>query len=320
MVSIVEDTNDYRELFLEEKKPVVIWGIGQWGRLLLQSGIIYVDDVCDTYIKKQSIDGFEVLSPIELEEKYKGIDFYNINTFGTTQVLQEELYIVACQYNYNAKIINLHTNIGFDLEIDSFEFCHENVPMTSHTYNCGKRNKRRTERAIEVAMAKYWIMRMKNVIEIGAVTPYYYPNLVNEIVDPADGHYKVSDHKSIFDVDLRNRNVVCLSTVEHIGTGQYNVAETKDARMAIDKLLDESAHCLITTPVGQNSLIDDYLRNHFREDNLTLYTRSFFGNRWIIVNKESNVDEIINYCTKVARVYESKQLPGGCCGTVVIMK
>lgn len=324
MIQIIRDDENYKDYFNKETLPVVIWGMGKWGELFHKSHMVQIDDVCDSDPQKQGLvyENHVVLSPEKLEEKYKGKKFYIINSYGTTRSLQAGLYIMLSHYDYDARLINLHTNKGFDLDVREFEFLGKNISMISHIHNCGYINERMSERSIEVAMAKEWLSLFSdNIIEIGAVTPYYFPGLVKEVVDPADTHYLVTLHKSIFEVDLNGKNVLCLSTVEHIGTGQYGVNESRNAAMAIEKILEESKHCLITTPIGENPIVDDYLRKHFTDENLSVYKRKFYGNKWELVNKNcSNVDNLIDYCKKVLEIYVDRKLLGANCGNIVIIK
>lgn len=57
-----------------------------------------------------------------------------------------------------------------------------------------------TERSVELALAKEYIDTCEgNIVEIGAVTPYYfYSNKISNIIDPTDNHKRVLK-KSLFD-------------------------------------------------------------------------------------------------------------------------
>lgn len=323
MIHIINDRDSFTKIYEKNQLPVILWGIGEWGKLFIEEMPIEINDVCDADKEKQgtTVAGFVVLSPEEIQKKYDGKRFYIINSYGTTRSLQAGLYIMVCRYDYDALLVNLHTNIGFDLGIEDFIFAGKKIKLNSHLHNCGYENERMSERSIEVAMAQEWLKHNDEVIEVGAVTPYYYPGEVKDVVDPADEHYFVNIHESIFDVDLSSRNVLCLSTVEHIGTGQYGVGETRNAEMAIEKILAECNHCLITTPIGENPLVDSYLKKHYKDDNLVVYYRRFYGNNWNIANKqEIDIDKLILYCKEVAEMYEKRQLIGGNCGNIVIVK
>lgn len=324
MINVIDDNKDFMMLYNKMPLPVVLWGLGRWGRLFIESGILEVNDICDAYLYENDliVKGKKVLSPKELQDKYHKEEFYIINSFGTTVGLQDGLYIMASQYGYNAQIVNLHSNIGFDLGPQCVCFGGRELPLLSHIHNCGMINARMTERSLELAIAKEWIYSHKeNIVEIGAVTPYYFPGVIKNIVDPADGHYLVDIHKSVFDVDLNGKNVLCISTVEHIGTGQYGIKETKNAVMAIEKILSESCHCLITTPLGENELVDDYLRDNVNDERLCVYYRKFYGNKWEMLDKQMvTMDYYIDTCKAISKVYAELGLSGANSGIIVISK
>lgn len=80
-----------------------------------------------------------------------------------------------------------------------------------------------TERCLEIAIAKIWLKKnAKNIIEIGAVTLYYF-KIIHDVCDPADSHQNVNLKTSMFDIDLVGKNVLSISTIEHIGIGDYGV-------------------------------------------------------------------------------------------------
>src|SRR5262245_40536642 len=81
-----------------------------------------------------------------------------------------------------------------------------------HAYNCGWPPSRMTERSVEIGLADHWLSQVEGpVIEVGAVTPYYWPGRVSRIVDPGDDHPRVTDRESLFGLDFAQANVLCLS-------------------------------------------------------------------------------------------------------------
>jgi hypothetical protein len=103
------------------------------------------------------------------------------------------------------------------------------VPLFYHRYNCGTAyDERTTERTVEMALADLWLTRHHdNVIELGAVTPYYFPGRIPVVVDPTDRHPLVTISESLFTVDFKAKNVLCISTIEHIGTSDYGSVSVK---------------------------------------------------------------------------------------------
>jgi hypothetical protein len=141
----------------------------------------------------------------------------------------------------------------------TFRFGGRDYPFLLHHYNCGPRPATNTERTVELPLADRWLDKAPadTVVEVGAVTPYYWPGRVRDVVDPADPHPGVTRRASLLDLDLTGRAVLCVSTLEHVGSGDYGQAPDPDlARRAVDKLLAEAAAFLVTGPSGYNPVFD----------------------------------------------------------------
>lgn len=126
------------------------------------------------------------------------------------------------------------------------------LPYFFHRHNCGWPPARCTERVVELALADDWLRgHSSGVLEVGAVTPYYWPHRVEQVVDPADPHPLVTHRRSIFDVDLTGRWVLSISTLEHIGSGEYGQPEDGDAApRALEKIVEEARGFLVSLPLG----------------------------------------------------------------------
>ena len=74
----------------------------------------------------------------------------------------------------------------------TFNFLGRVYKLFCHTHNCGWPPFRMTERSVELALADEWLTTKDNVIEIGAVTPYYWPKRISNVVDPTDSHELVN--------------------------------------------------------------------------------------------------------------------------------
>ena len=155
-----------------------------------------------------------------------------------------------------------------------FAFC--------HTYNCGWPPSRMTERSVEMALADRWLSHVSGpVIEIGAVTPYYWPSRVTRVVDPADEHKLVTDRKSLFDIDTTGLNVLCLSTLEHVGSGEYG--QPLDPTGPVKALTHLTAKCrdyLITAPFGYHPAVDASIFSNTPPVPTRFLVRSDEGNDW----------------------------------------
>lgn len=129
-----------------------------------------------------------------------------------------------------------------------------------HAYNCGW-PPYASERCVELALADAWLSQVEgDVVEVGAVTPYYWPNRVKKVIDPYDPHSKVTDRKSLFEIDLRGSRVLSISTFEHIGTGDYGITEeSASSPAAFRKVFNESPQFLLTVPAGYNPMLDQFI-------------------------------------------------------------
>lgn len=183
----------------------------------------------------------------------------------------------------------------------SFEYRNQTLPLFESDFNCGFTHSRMTERCLELSLAQHWLNSIKdNVIEIGAVSTYYFPNRVKDVCDPYDAHPAVNHKCSLFDLDLTGRNVLSISTIEHIATGDYGLAAKKneDPVSAFKKIIEESNQCLITFPIGYNAFLDNYFaQQQFHEIKLknkekmtvTLFERNISDNRF---RQNTNISEV----------------------------
>lgn len=143
-----------------------------------------------------------------------------------------------------------------------------------------------SERRVEVSLGKYFLLSFpsENIIEIGAVMPYYI-DTKHHVVDPYDNH-DVCDKKSIFDVDLTGKNVLSISTIEHIGKLDYgNKIENNDGCInSFKKIKQEANKYLITFPIGYNLYLDNFIKTE--TENILYLKRINQENEWVETNKE----------------------------------
>jgi len=175
---------------------------------------------------------------------------------------------------FGGKYINWMKNIK------TFTFNGKKYKLFCHTYNCGWPPYRMTERSVELAIADKWLENNKNVIEIGAVTPYYWPHRIKDIVDPTDTHKLINIKKTLCDINLTGKNILSLSTIEHIGNREYGLEKEPElALQAFEKIIKESKHSLITIPVGYNLTLDAYIFNRSKNDINIFYLARGNGRR-----------------------------------------
>ena len=133
------------------------------------------------------------------------------------------------------------------------------VPHFVHRYNAFHPPGRMTERTIEMALADIFLRAVgsERVVEVGAVTPYYWPGRLDTVIDPADDHDLVSDRIGWADWTGSGEPILSISTFEHIGAGEYGLAPDPDlTSAALDKLLQEHETFLVTYPAGYNPDLD----------------------------------------------------------------
>lgn len=197
------------------------------------------------------------------------------------------------EYYVNMLLSRLY--IARNGHIEDIIYGNKRLKLFYSEYNCGMNCKLRlTERALELAVARDWGNQLNgDYIEIGAVTPYYGSNFSNHLViDPYDSHENVNIKKSLFEYDYFGKNVLSISTIEHVGTGDYGLDKTESCIEALNKILEESSLCLISFPMGYNNILDKYVMEDNRFRGLTtnvirvcVYGRNKYGNDWEILDK-----------------------------------
>lgn len=179
------------------------------------------------------------------------------------------------------------------------------VPLFYHPFNCGDGSIRTTERSVELALAFQWLERVRGeVIEVGAVTPYYLDTSdllaqkISLVIDPQDPRASLNGKYSLFQYNFTGHNVLSISTLEHVGMGQYELPIGENCISAVEKIMDECCSCFITTPIGFNRKLDDFLViADWPDANITIIHRSPGLNDW----KESadrNLIEVLPYSKK----------------------
>jgi hypothetical protein len=172
-----------------------------------------------------------------------------------------------------------------ELPSPSFRFGNREYKYFFHRHNCGFHPAHATERCVELALADCWLAANANddVVEIGAVTPYYWPGRVRIVVDPADDSSYVTMRQSVLDVDLSGAVALCISTLEHVGSGEYGQPSNSQLTCeAFEKVLSEPKALFVTIPLGYNPVMDQLLRTARLPADVTLsfLTRSADGQHW----------------------------------------
>jgi hypothetical protein len=128
-----------------------------------------------------------------------------------------------------------------------------------HPYNGTITN----ERTIEVAFGKRYLNEFNDIIEIGAVMPYYGHDS-HLIYDPYDTHPK-SLKEFAENIDVKDKNILSVSTIEHMGGaeghgGSFRAEKPYTSVEFLERLLSDAKSFLVTLPVGQNTYLDSYFK------------------------------------------------------------
>lgn len=130
------------------------------------------------------------------------------------------------------------------------------------------------ERSVEVALGRWFLDRFKwqvgegagsltfghPVLEVGCVMPYYGRDTHN-VVDLADEHPK-SRKANALDLDYTGRNVLCLSTIEHMHCKEYSNGSDEDGVTCLKRIVSQAANYLITFPTQYNEALTAYMSTH----------------------------------------------------------
>ena len=162
---------------------------------------------------------------------------------------------------------------------------------------------RSSERAIEVPLAIDFLshcVKDDSVVELGCVLPYYILKHQNHVVyDLADHHPdNVRMDIRLLTADELSGNVISISTLEHIGTGEYGI-ETGDVS-AVDvlkRILANAKSYFITFPLGCNPSLDVFVANATNLNEKYVTRTAANPNDWMVVEKADLTDDMKQYGT-----------------------
>ena len=184
--------------------------------------------------------------------------------------------------------------LKFDISINEDEYF-------KHSHNQTEKN----ERSIELVLCFRYVDTLKgNLIEIGAITPYYR-TISHHCLDPIDKKATIKDFAETY--DFTDKNVLSISTIEHIGLGDYNLE--KNEGLSYDVLCDlyqKSKTCLISLPIGYNKYLDDKIMSNLDEFEYFFYVRESMliplgrHTSWKLINDESGFNFTYNRNPKSA--------------------
>jgi hypothetical protein len=129
------------------------------------------------------------------------------------------------------------------------------LPYAREAFNEAWKN----ERSVEVSLGRWFLNKFNgNVLEVGAVMPYY-GHIEHEIIDLADEHPK-SRKINALDFNYDGRNVLSISTLEHMHMKEYSNGSDQDGADCLKKIVARASNYLITFPTEYNRGLIDLLK------------------------------------------------------------
>lgn len=126
-----------------------------------------------------------------------------------------------------------------------------------------------SERIIEIGLGLYFrnllLNNTKDFLEVGAVLPSHM-KVEHDVIDLFDPYEKCI-REDATNYDYTERNVLAISTIEHIGRDDYKkdgfnqILKPENASTCLEKIIKEANKYLITIPIGYNTYLDNYIAN-----------------------------------------------------------
>jgi len=116
-------------------------------------------------------------------------------------------------------------------------------------YNCPDSNERRAE----LPLGAWFINQCEgDIIEIGEVMPYHLKDIKHICYD-YHPHREETIQKDAMSIDYTDKNILTISTIEHVGFGDYGLEKIDGQALELLKMIiDNAKNYMITFPVGYN--------------------------------------------------------------------
>lgn len=125
-------------------------------------------------------------------------------------------------------------------------------------YNSPDSNERRSELPLGA-----WFLEQCNgdIIEIGEVMPYHIK--AEHTCYDYGPQKETTIKKDALTIDYTGKNVLTISTIEHVGSGDYGIPEKRGQALELLKMiLDNAKNYMITFPVGYNRQFEEDIVTH----------------------------------------------------------
>jgi hypothetical protein len=149
-----------------------------------------------------------------------------------------------------------------------------------------------SERTLEIEYGKeFFNIKDKNVCEIGAVLRHWGIQSDHEVVDISEKGPNIINMDAI-DVDYMDKNVICISTIEHMGRVtiynnmfEFGNADPEKPMKVFKKIVDQSKSFYITWPIGYCGDLDQFFLENHAEYNYLLYmTEGDGSDEWVLAD------------------------------------
>lgn len=152
-----------------------------------------------------------------------------------------------------------------------------------HLYNTTWEN----ERSVEIPIVRDFVKKHQSneILEVGNVLSFYF-QVRHDVIDKYEKATGIINEDVIdFRPSKKYELIIGISTLEHVGTGQYGKeTEPRDILAAIENLkncLTPSGKIIVTMPVGENPVLDKLLEEKKISFTHQYGLKRIGSNKWI---------------------------------------
>jgi len=151
--------------------------------------------------------------------------------------------------------------------------------LKENSYNDAANN----ERMLEVPLAEWFRQKYPDLVEVGAVTPYYF-NTSHIVFDPLDE--KGSSKTGAECLDYTNKTLLSISTIEHIGRGDYKQPVIDGLALEVLKKMMRAKTYLITFACSYKQDLDLFAEDAIK---YVIKLKRVDLHRWELINSLKDV-------------------------------
>lgn len=153
-----------------------------------------------------------------------------------------------------------------------------------HQYNRTRENERR----VEIPIASFWLSAAPILgrVEVGCVMPHY-ENVTHTVIDLYEDFNGIPLRIAAKDYDYKGKNVLCVSTIEHVEHDVNYCSLTgfnpQAAPELLNRIYDDCNSCLFTWPSGVHPELDKFIYSKFDLWDVKLLLRADEDGNWVQV-------------------------------------